>query len=387
MYVTKHPSQSSKTGGSTTPQVWLVLGDKIGDNAQVEAIVEALGWPYERKQLRFLAPYTIDKPRFGASLQHLDTTRSDLLQPPWPDLVLTIGLRPAMAALWLREQSGGRTKIVLIDKPDGMLDQFDLVVVNAAHRLPKRPNVLWLELPLMRANAAAIAMAVTTWQPRLGVLPRPLIALLVGGPTGPFIFDATGASRLVEIAGQIAAHAGGTLYITTSPRTPPAVVEALRAGLPAGGHLYCWTAGSTDNPYLGLLGLADRFIVTGDSVSMMVEVARLGKPLAIFPLPHRQRGVRKRLGSFFTRRLLSSAIDGPRSALPQTLGYILYRWGLLGRPRDLLALHRVLITRGLAVPLGEDFPSPGQRAPDDLPRVAARIRRLLDGHCVEPPTE
>jgi mitochondrial fission protein ELM1 len=386
MHVTKNPVQGSKTAANTAPQVWLVLGDKRGDNAQVEAIIEALGWPYERKQLYFRAPYVIDKPRFRASLQHLDTTRSDLLLPPWPDLVLTIGLRPAMAALWLREQSGGRTKIVLIDKPDGRLDQFTLVVVNAAHRLPKRPNVLWLELPLMRANAAAIAKAVTMWQPRLAVLPRPLIALLVGGPTGPFVFDAIVASRLVDMAGQIAAHAGGTLYITTSPRTPPTVVEALRAGLPAGAHLYCWTAGSTDNPYLGLLGLADRFIVTGDSVSMMVEVARLGKPLAIFPLPHRQRGVGKRLVSFFARRLLSSAMDGPRSTLLQTLGYRLYRWGLLGRPRDLMALHRVLITRGLAVPLGEDFPSPGQRAPDDLPRVAARIRRLLDTHSGAPPT-
>jgi mitochondrial fission protein ELM1 len=379
MHVTKNPSQSANTGDNTTPRVWLVLGDKIGDNVQVEVIVEALGWPYERKQIHVREPYVIDKPRFGASLQHLDTTRSDRLQPPWPDLVLTIGLRPAMAALWIREQSGGRTKIVLIDKPDGMLEQFDLVVVNAAHRLPRRPNVLWLELPLMRANAAAVAMAVATWQPRLAVLPRPLIALLVGGLTGAFVFDATVARRLLDMAGQITAHAGGTLYITTSRRTPPAVVDALRAGLPAGAHLYCWTAGSTDNPYLGLLGLADRFIVTGDSVSMMVEVARLGKPLAIFPLPYRPQGVKKRLGSFCARRLLSSAMDGPRSALLQTLGDRLYRWGLLGRPRDLTALHQVLITRGLAVRLGEDFPSPGQRAPDDLPRVVARIRRLLGG--------
>ncbi len=36
---------------------------------------------------------------------------------------------------------------------------------------------------------------------------------------------------------------------------------------------------------MGLLGLADRFIVTGDSISMMVEVTRLGKPLEILPLP------------------------------------------------------------------------------------------------------
>ena len=50
----------------------------------------------------------------------------------------------------------------------------------------------------------------------------------------------------------------------------------------------CSIAGSpkpAENPYLALLGLADRFVVTSDSVTMMVEVARLGRPLAIFELP------------------------------------------------------------------------------------------------------
>ena len=77
MHVTKNPAQGSKTADNTAPQIWLVLGDKRGDNAQVEAIIEALGWPYERKQLYFRASYVIDKPSFGASIQHLDTTRSD----------------------------------------------------------------------------------------------------------------------------------------------------------------------------------------------------------------------------------------------------------------------------------------------------------------------
>ena len=62
------------------------------------------------------------------------------------------------------------------------------------------------------------------------------------------------------------------------------MIEAIAAALPTGARLYRWDAGG-DNPYHALLGLADRFVVTGDSISMMVEVARLGKPLAIFALP------------------------------------------------------------------------------------------------------
>ena len=61
------------------------------------------------------------------------------------------------------------------------------------------------------------------------------------------------------------------------------MVAALEAALPPGALLYRWSAEtSADNPYLALLAHADRFVVTGDSVSMMVEVASLGRPLAIF---------------------------------------------------------------------------------------------------------
>ena len=63
-------------------------------------------------------------------------------------------------------------------------------------------------------------------------------------------------------------------------------MTALAAGLPQGALLYRWDPATTgENPYLGLLAHADRFVVTGDSISMMVEVASLGKPLAIFALP------------------------------------------------------------------------------------------------------
>ena len=74
--------------------MWLLLGDKPGDNAQVEAVVDALGWRCERKTLRWRAPYASKKPRFRATLDHLDRAGSAPLEPPWPELVLTIGRRP-----------------------------------------------------------------------------------------------------------------------------------------------------------------------------------------------------------------------------------------------------------------------------------------------------
>ena len=97
----------------TPGRVWLLLGDKPGDNARIEAVVEALGWRCERKALHWRAPYDTEKPPFRVTVDHAERTQSAPLEPPWPDLVPTIGRRPSMAALWIKEQSVGRTRVVL----------------------------------------------------------------------------------------------------------------------------------------------------------------------------------------------------------------------------------------------------------------------------------
>jgi mitochondrial fission protein ELM1 len=357
----------------TVGRVWLLLGDKPGDNAQVEAVVEALGWRFERKTLQWRAPYTTQKPSFRVTLDHVDLTRSAPLEPPWPDLILTIGRRPSMVALWLKEQSAGRTRIVLFGKPSGLMSRFDLVVAGAEVQLPPLPNVLPIRLPLMRPRVSDIAAAVALWQRRLADLPRPLIALLVGGPTVPFAFDARVSEQLCRLAAAIAA-AGGTPYVTTSRRTPCAVVRALRAGLPSGAQLFEWTPESTDNPYLALLGLADGFIVTGDSVSMIAEVVRAGKPLAILELPLGRLGAIDQA----RRSLLRWLFCAESGQMRQLAIAAACRAHLLDATRDFRAFHRTLFDRGLAVRAGEPLVPPEGAVPDDLPVVVARIRSLID---------
>ena len=62
---------------------------------------------------------------------------------------------------------------------------------------------------------------------------------------------------------------GVGVAVTPSRRTDPAVTRVLTEALaPLGG--YVWD-GSGDNPYFGMLALADAIVVTMDSVSMVSE--------------------------------------------------------------------------------------------------------------------
>jgi mitochondrial fission protein ELM1 len=364
-------------GQPDQPRVWVLLSDKAGDNAQVEAIEQALGWTCQRKTVYMREPYVFGKPRVEASLHHIDAERSDKLEAPWPDLIITIGRRPSMVALWIREQSGGRTKIVLVGKPSGKLDPYELIIVSAEIQLPPLEKVLNITLPLMQVDRAAVDAARVHWRPRLDSLPKPLIGILVGGPTGPFVYNSSVVSRLIATAESIIAETGGTPYLTTSRRTPPGVVKALRERLPAAAHLFEWRPEAADNPYRALLGLAEGLTVTCDSISMMVEVARLERPLAIFPLPLSPIGTLDQIRRSFTRWLFSPGGDAAKDRLRRRLARSAYRLGLLTQTRDFQAFHRFLIDSGLAVAAGEPFRPPRAKVPDDLALVVERIRALV----------
>ena len=370
-----------------TPTTWLLLGDKRGDNGQVEAVAAALGWPCERKNLVMKPRYQTAKPRFRATLDHLDLDRSDTLAAPWPELIITSGRRPAMAALWVRAQSANRTRVVHIGKPSGAMHEFDLVVASGENHLPPLPNYLPIALPLMRVSTEAIKGEAERWRSPLAGLPRPLIALFIGGPTGPFRMSTREARALVAEVARIR-DLGGTAYVVTSRRTPARVVKTLRARLAREVPFFAWpedappegAPSAVDNPYRALLGTADGFVVTGDSISMLVEVAALGKPLAIFPLPTGLFGSLDQLRRKWQRKLFSPRGDTRGDRLRQALARAIYRCdrlGLLQGTRDFRYFHELLVERHLAVWAGEPLRIGGTVPPDDLRVVVERIRGLV----------
>ena len=177
-----------------------------------------------------------------------------------------------MVAQWVQKQSGGHTRLVLIGKPSGSAKPYNLILVGPETQIPPGPKVMKIALPLLKVDEAKVRAAAAEWQSRFADLPRPLVGILIGGPTNPFVFNADVTRRMLAIAEQVAAE-GGTPYLTTSPRTPPEFTEELRAKLPSAARLFEWQRGAADNPYHALLGLADSFVVTGDEIQDVVLTA------------------------------------------------------------------------------------------------------------------
>jgi mitochondrial fission protein ELM1 len=337
-------------GESSKKRVWVLLTSKKGDNAQSLNLAAALDLPFRTVELFFATQFEKRKPRVEASVHHLDSQKSDALIPPWPDLIIVTGRRPSMAALWVKRESGGRTKIALIGKPKAQFDEFDLVIAPAHYRVPEeRPNVCRIGLPPISIAPDRLETARHAWSAKLAVFRRPITALCFGGSTGARALNPA-AVRQIMASARVAAS-DGTLYVLTSRRTPSDAHAVIAKELPETGLLYPWKDNDPDNPYLGLLAEADRFIVTGDSISMLVEIARLGKPLAIAALPP-EGGLYG-----FGRRLISKLT--PRQS------------------RDFELLHSHLYQNGWAVPLGKEFIEPICPPPDDTDVAVARLRRLL----------
>jgi mitochondrial fission protein ELM1 len=346
--------------------VWLLLGEKAGDNNQVRALGESLGRPFEVRRLTFRPTEIWSNLLLGPNLAGIDAASRAGLRPPWPRLVITAGRRNEPVARWIRQQADHRVRLVHVGRPWAPLENWDLIVTTAQYRLPDLPNVLRVDLPLHRIHADALEQAAKEWADRLQHLPGPRIAVLVGGQSGPYVLDSARAANLGRQARDLARSLGGSLMITTSARTPAHAAEAIDAELDVPRVLHEWRPGQSENPYLAYLALADRFIVTGESMSMLTEACATRKPVYIYDL-----------------RASPAATVGPADRLREmrhALGYramthrLAQRFAPVRMRRDITALHEALIAQGRAVWLGEPFP---ETPVPPLPDGAEATRRVL----------
>jgi uncharacterized protein len=361
-------------------RVWVLMGDKPGDNAQCLALAGALGWPFEEKQLHYHALGRSILLPFGEPRFALDRSRSSALEPPWPDLVIGCGRRSVPVVREIRRRAGAGTRLVQFGRPRADLEGFDLVVTSAQYALPDRPNVMHLVLPLHVVDQAARSRAGAEWAPRFAALPRPWIGLLVGGTAKPFKLDPPSARRLAREASALAGAAGGSLLVSTSRRTTEASARAIEEGIEVPSHVHRWTPGGGPNPYAAYLALADAFVVTGDSASMLADACSTGRRVWFVDLPTDRPSLRQNVRNFVRRttfRLADYGAAAPGSLARATSRFLARGW--VRHPRDLRRLHGALAASNRALPLGVVFDAPPPAPGDDVERVAERVRSLFEG--------
>lgn len=264
----------------TAPTVWAVHDGKVGMANQVIGLAEATGFPFVEKRLAIRAPWRHLAPQFWLSPLAALSPDGDLLGSPWPDLLIACGRLATAPALAVKRASGKHTFWVQIQDPRFARREVDLMVVPA-HDPAHGDNVFSTLGAVHRVTHARLAEGTRRFAPQLERLPRPLVAVLLGGDNK--VYRVT-EDRFAVFAGQLAALAaqGFGIAVTPSRRTAAAAQCLVRERL-AGFPSFVWDGGG-DNPYFGLLGVADAILVTADSVSMVSEAASTGKPVYVVDL-------------------------------------------------------------------------------------------------------
>lgn len=280
----------------------ILTDGRAGHEAQTLGVAEALG---ATPDMRRVAPRAL----FAALAPFAPADPQDALAyaPPYPDIAIAAGKRTLSALRRLKRDSGGRTFTVYVNRPANGCGAADLIIAPRHDGL-RGANVFSPLTPANRITAERLAAARAAPDPRIVALPRPRVALLVGGDSRRVVYGARDIAELTRIAASLLA-AGRSVMATVSRRTPAALRDALAQALAATGG-FLWD-GAGDNPYLSMLATADAIIVTGDSVNMVGEAVATAAPVHVVPPP----GGRGKIAAYLTALRGAGAIRLWRGAL------------------------------------------------------------------------
>lgn len=265
-------------------QCWVLTEGLIGTQNQCVALANAIGLIPEIKTVHLKQPWKTVTPWIRHFSPRTLAENSSPLRGPWPDLLIASGRKAIAAALWIKTQSGNRTKLVIVQSPVIKSRRFDLVIVPQ-HDNYRAPNALQTDGALSVITPETLADAHAEWADRLGSYHTPRLAVLIGGTSRTHRFTDTIITHFIAQLMELAkTH---SLFITASRRTPAAYLAQVREAL-HGPNILFWD-GNGENPYRGFLAWADALIVTEDSVSMASEAISTGKPVYILKMDGESR--------------------------------------------------------------------------------------------------
>jgi mitochondrial fission protein ELM1 len=351
--------------GRPSRRIWAVLSRRSGENTQILALARELavrsGWSLEIKSLAYRPAglYNLLRP---VGLHGLKARARAALQPPWPDVIISASLSNEPPCRWVRQQSGGRTRLVFLGRSWMRSEDLDLLVATPQYRVPAHAAVLQNQLTLHDWSALRLKRAALKWEAEFADYPGPRIGVLLGGSAGPYVLGPIAIQRLADY---LNGQGDGSVLISTSSRTPPDLGARLAEKLHRPAFVYSWRAGDKANPYPGILALADELIVSGDSIAMLSEAMATTKPVSILDLGAGAWSMGSRAG----RARSAEDVDLKARCYRLMMRYGHRRW-----TRDVTLVHESLLASGQAGWLGEETVPVGSRiAGGDMDAAVRKI--------------
>ncbi|MGE5502420.1 MAG: mitochondrial fission ELM1 family protein, partial [Ignavibacteriales bacterium] len=203
------------------------------------------------------------------------------ITPPWPHIMVAAGRATLPVSMRMKRWSKGKTFVVQLQDPRAPARFFD-VVVPPKHDRVTGDNVIPIVGSPHRVTPKRLDAELKKFAKKLDPLPRPRVAVLIGGKSKGFDLPTLRAEQMAREILTGIEHEGGSLMLTFSRRTPDAAKAALTAEL-ADVRGIIWN-GTGANPYFAFLAAADYILVTEDSTNMATEAASTGKPVFILKM-------------------------------------------------------------------------------------------------------
>ncbi len=258
----------SANGDHKALRVWVLTDGKIGDNVQCTGVAAGLTRKFEKRVIKPHAPWEWMAPWGPIDPRDAPTQKASPIKPPFPDVLIASGRRAIPYAKAIKKASGGKTFVVMMKNPRVNPRHADLIWAPSHDRLDGEnvmttltsPHALALSLPKVREAPI----------PVIAKLPKPMLGVVLGGPSGGARYDSDGAARLSKKILE-AKKDYGSVAITPSRRTPAAFLTLLREAV-SDRDVFVWD-GEGPNPYNDILAHAAALIIAADSHNMMSEAA------------------------------------------------------------------------------------------------------------------
>lgn len=268
-----------------TQEIWAISDGRAGLRNQVLGLAEAIAriapCKVVEKTFALRQPWARLPPQFlPAPFKHA-TPESTTFAPPWPRVLIGCGRAGIAASLAIKRLSGGATFTVQTQDPRVNAAKFDLVV-PPIHDALTGTNVFPIHGSPNRITDDVLAEAREKFAARFASLPHPRVGVLIGGKAKAFNLTADATNQLTDDLIALMEKTGAGLMLTTSRRTGEENTALIKQRL--SGHPAALWDGEGENPYFGILALADYILVTEDSINMAAEAAATGKPVYILPM-------------------------------------------------------------------------------------------------------
>ena len=271
--------------------VWCVSDGTTGMRQQSLAVAAMMKWNRcEDFRDIVITPHPLLRyvPRIGHWWPRMSLTQAGDASLPrisnadnFPQIIVTCGRRMAGISMALKaraKQHGAQLTTIHLQDPRLDPAYFDILIVPY-HDPARGDNVIVTTAALNRLDQSQIVAAAAHLPKSWQAAAKPRVAVLIGGDNRRYRISEKMAADLASQLRHFVKVNNASLFLVPSRRCPDGVWQRLQSALKDTNCLV--PDKQQQNPYPGVLGIADAVIVTSDSVNMVSEAASTGKPVMI----------------------------------------------------------------------------------------------------------